>query len=377
MNWTLVLLAWAAGFLLAFPAPTVHAADTVRVAAIFAKTGDAAAPNLMYFYGARMAVDEINRGGGLLGSAVELVEIDSQSTALGSKAAAEQAVRQKVTAVIGGARSSDALAMAPVLQAAHIPMISPTATIPEFTLIGEYIFRACFVDDFQGAVMAAFALRDLRARTAVVLTNTGNKYSMALARTFIEKYSGGGGKVLMEGEYLEGVTDFKALLERVRRLYPEVVFIPGYCKDAGFIMKTAAEMGMKLHYLGGDGWNGDMISQYAGDAVEGSYSCSYWHRNSPDSQSSRFANDFEAIYGRILSPSPALTYDAFMLLAHAIQHAYSSDPKKIRDALASTRNFQGITGEITFDRDRNPVNKAVVILRHLKGSTVYVKTFRP
>jgi branched-chain amino acid transport system substrate-binding protein len=163
----------------------------------------------------------------------------------------------------------------------------------------------------------------------------------------------------------------------VSRRNPEAVFIPGYSKDAGFIMKTASEMGMKLPYLGGDGWSGDMIYQYAGDAVEGSYTCSYWNRNSPDSQSKGFVNDFEKIYGRILSPSPALTYDSFMLLADAVRRANSSDRAKIRDALAATRNFKGITGEITFDRDRNPVNKAAVIMKFEKGESVFVKSIRP
>ena len=142
--------------------------------------------NLTYFYAARFAVEEINKKGGLLGKPIELIEIDNQSTALGSKAAAEQAVKDGVTAVIGGSRSSHALAMAPVLQAAKIPMISPSATILELTRTGDYIFRACFVDDFQGAVMATFAIRDLKAKTAVVLTNTGNKYSMDLAKMFVQ-----------------------------------------------------------------------------------------------------------------------------------------------------------------------------------------------
>ncbi|MCK7505107.1 MAG: ABC transporter substrate-binding protein [Desulfobacterales bacterium] len=168
----------------------------------------------MYFYAARFAVEEINKKGGLLGKSLELIEIDNQSTALGSKAAAEQAVKNGASAIIGGSRSSYALAMAPVLQAAKVPMISPTATIPELTLTGDCIFRVCFVDDFQGAVMAAFAIRDLKAKTAVVLTNTGNKYSMNLAKVFVQQYKKDGGKILMEGEYLEDVTDFRALLER-------------------------------------------------------------------------------------------------------------------------------------------------------------------
>ncbi len=359
-----------------FP-PLIHAAETIKVAAIFAKNGEAAVPNTILFYGLHFAVAEINKKGGLLGKTVELIEIDNQSTALGSRAAAEKAVKEGVTAVIGGSRSSYALAMAPVLQAAHIPMISPTATIPELTRTGDYIFRACFIDDFQGMVMAAFAIRELNAGTAVVLTNTGNKYSISLAKVFIDQYRKTGGEILMEGEYLEGVTDFRKLLEQVRRLDPKVVFIPGYGQDTGLIMKTAGELGIKLQYLGGDGWGEELLYQYADDAAEGSYTCSNWNKNSPDKASRRFVETFEKAYGKILSFSVPLTYDSFLLLAHAITRANSIDPSKIRDALAATNGFKGVTGEISFDENRNPRSKPAVILKYEKGATVYFKTFQP
>lgn len=355
----------------------IHAAGTIKVAAVFAKSGEAATPNTMVFYGLRFAVDEINKKGGLLGRTVELIEIDNQSTALGSKAAAEKAVKEGVSAVIGGPRSSHAMAMAPVLQEAHIPMISPSATLPEFTRTGDYIFRACFIDDFQGMIMATFAIRELGAGTAVVLTNTGNQYSMGLAKVFIEQYQKAGGEILLEGEYLEDVTDFRALLEQVRRLDPKVVFIPGYGKDTGRIMKTAGELGINLRYLGGDGWGEELLYQYAGDAAEGNYTCSNWNKNNPDNLSQRFVETFEKSYGRILSFAVPLAYDSFMLLADAVTRANSSDPLKIRDALAATKGFKGITGEFTFDENRNPISKPAVILRYEKGATVFVKTFQP
>jgi branched-chain amino acid transport system substrate-binding protein len=160
-------------------------------------------------------------------------------------------------------------------------------------------------------------------------------------------------------------------------LKPQVVFIPGYGKDTGFIMKTASEMGMRLQYLGGDGWGEDLIYQYAGNAVEGSYCCSAWNRNNPDRLSREFVESFEKSYGRIKSFSPPLTYDSFMLLADAVKRASSLDRTKIRDALASTRGFKGVTGEITFDENRNPRKKQAVILKYEKGTTVYVKAIKP
>ncbi|MFZ5570732.1 MAG: ABC transporter substrate-binding protein [Thermodesulfobacteriota bacterium] len=364
--------------LILFPLPAaVHSAGAIKVAAIFAKTGEAATPNAMYFNGVRFAVNEINRQGGLLGRPVELIEIDNRSTALGSKAAAEQAAREGVTAVIGGPRSSYAMAMAPVLQAARIPMISPTATIPELTLLGDYIFRACFIDDFQGRTMAGFAVRDLGAKTAVVLTNTGNQYSLTLAAVFIKHYEEAGGKLLLEGEYLEDVTDFQNLLAKANRLHPDVVFIPGYGKDTGLIMKTAKEMGITFQYLGGDGWGEELFYQYAGDAADGSYACSNWNKNNPDPLNRSFVAAFEKTYGRIISFSVPLAYDSCMLLADAVKRADSGEPRRIRDALAATRGFQGLTGDITFDGNRNPIGKSAVILKYENGAVVYVKSFRP
>ena len=374
------LILWVIGVFLFAPLLFLSSADAVepiKIAAIFAKTGEAMVPNAGIFDGLRFATVEINTNGGLLGRSVELVELDNQSTALGSKAAAEKAVREGVNAVIGGSRSSHALAMASVLQAAHIPFISPSATVPELTAAGEYIFRTCFIDDFQGKIMATFAIRDLNATTAVVLTNTGNKYSMGLARVFIEQYRKAGGEILLEGEYLEDVTDFEVVLKKVQSLNPQVVFVPGYVKDTGLIMKIAKELSIKLHYLGGDGWSEGLLSQYAGDAVEGSYTCSNWNKDNSDPLSRHFVETFEKEYGRITTFVIPLAYDALMLLADAIVRANALDPPKIRDALAATKGFKGVTGNITFDEFRNPMNKSAVILKYEKGTTVYMKTFQP
>lgn len=356
---------------------TSFASETIKVAAIFAKSGEAAISNAMVFNGIQFAVAEINKKGGLLGKIVEIIEIDNQSTALGSKAAAEKAVEAGVQAVIGGSRSSHALAMAPVLQAAHIPMISPSATIPELTAIGDHIFRTCFTDDFQGKILAIFILRDLTAGTAVVLTNTGSKYSLGLAKVFSEQYRKAGGEILLEGEYLENVTDFEMLLKNVQVLNPKVVFLSGYFRDTGIIMKTAKALGLKLQFVGGDGWNEDLLYQYAGDAAEGSYACSSWSRSSTDVLNRWFVDTFEKTYGRITSFMVPLAYDSSTLLADAITRADSQDPVKIRDALAATRGLKGVTGDITFDENRNPLNKSAVILKYEKNATVYYKTFQP
>jgi branched-chain amino acid transport system substrate-binding protein len=202
------------------------AAEPAKIAAIFAKTGVAEKDNAPNFQGVRLAVEEINSQGGLLGRQLEVIELDNNSSVIGSKQAALKAVELDVVAVIGAAWSSHSLAMAPVLQQAQIPMISSISTNPNVTLIGNYIFRVCFTDPFQGKVMAQFAYRDLKARTAIILTNVNSDFSIGLAEFFEKSFIQSGGKVLWEGEYKEKAIDFSTVLEKVRLLQPNVVFVP-------------------------------------------------------------------------------------------------------------------------------------------------------
>jgi branched-chain amino acid transport system substrate-binding protein len=360
-----------------FPA-AIHAAESVKIAAIFAKTGQAViVPSLRpEFCAIRLAVKGLNADGGLLGHPVEVLELDNQSTALGARQAAEKAVLAKVIAVIGATRSSHSLGMAPVLQAAGIPMISPVSTSPQVTLVGDYIFRVCFIDDFQGEVMAAFAIKDLKAKTAVVLTNTGEKFSLSLAKVFMEKFRKLGGKILWEGDYLGTATDFETQLIKTKALQPDVCFVPGYDNDSGFIIKQSRQLGISSIFLSGDGLT-DAIYKYAGNSVEGTYYSSYWHPADANSKSRQFVQTYEKEYGKIIEAVPALTYDAVMLLADAVKRARSIEPAKIKDALAETKAFKGITGEITFDENRNPINKPAVIQKFENGATLYVKTIQP
>jgi branched-chain amino acid transport system substrate-binding protein len=357
-----------------------HGADAMKIAAIFPMTGEAVQSSSgvqSELLGTRQAVDELNRKGGLLGRKVLLMEYDNKSTALGSKTAAQEAVKDRVIAVVGSSWSSLSLAMTPVLQAARIPMITPISTSPELTLAGDYIFRACFTDPFQGSVMADFARTDLRARTAVVLTNTGETYCMGLAKFFISQFTHGGGEVLWEGDYLATAADFTPLLKKVQMLNPNVVFVPGMTRDSSYIIRQARKMGIKTVFLGGDGWDSEMYS-YAGPAIEGSYFSGHWHPQSTRPQSRRFMETARKLHRpQDINSAVALSYDAVMLLADAIRRAGSPEPARIRAALAATRNFKGVTGDITFDKDRNPLGKEAVILTFAKGTVQYVKTIKP
>jgi branched-chain amino acid transport system substrate-binding protein len=355
-----------------------EATEPIKIAAIFAKTGIAAKDNAPNFQGVGLAVEETNSQGGLLGRQLAVIELDNRSNLIGSKQAALRAVELDVVAVIGGAWSSHSLAMAPVLQEAEIPMISPISTNPKVTLVGNYVFRVCFTDPFQGRVMAQFAYHDLRGRSAIMLTNVNSDFSMGLAEFFEKSFIQSGGEVLWEGEYKEKAVDFSPVLKKVRLLQPDVVFVPGYIKDSAFLIKQARKMEIRTIFLGGDGWSGNEMYKYGGKAIEGSYYSQHWHSKVPFPRSQQLQANYHSKYGEKTLPGflPS-AYDAVMVLADALRRAQSLDHKKIRDALAATKDFQGATGTITFDENGDPVNKDAVILKFENGISVFVKTIKP
>ncbi len=357
-----------------------QAAETVKIAAIGAKTGDAAPSGYIRFFPVmRFAVDELNQQGGLLGKQVELLELDNKSTPLGSEQAALDAVKAGVIGVIGALYSSHSLPMAPVLQKGHIPMISPSATNPHVTLAGNYIFRACFIDPFQGTVMSDFALKDLGAKRAVVITQAGDPYSMGLAQSFIEHFRKYGGEIILESSYLKGATDFAGILEKTEKLKPDIVFLPGFPRESGYIIRQARKMGISAVFLGGDGW-GKQMFEYGGKAIEGSYLSTYWHKESPNEKNREMLIKYSKspYAGNLdISGSSALSYDAIHLLADAVRRANSFDSSLIRDSLAATKNFQGATGNITFDENRNPLKSAVIVKFDKGNQLVFVKTVEP
>ncbi len=256
-------------------------------------------------------------------------------------------------------------------------MISTISTNPQVTLIGDYIFRVCFIDPFQGGVMANFAINDLKASKAVVLINTGNKYSLGLARVFADKYLQLGGRILWEGKYLAKATDFSKILEKVKQLEPDVIFLPGQIRDSAFLIKQARKKGLQTPFLGGDGWDKRMY-EYAGDTLDGNFYLDHWHREVNFKKSGLFIKAYQDRYGKQYDFAPAipLGYDAVMVLAEAVSRANSQDPVLIRDALAATENFQGTTGTISLDHKGDPI-KSAVILKFDKGSAIHVKAIDP
>ncbi len=354
----------------------VQAAQPLRIAAIFSETGIAASHNAPLVTMTKLAVTEINARGGLLGRRLELVIIDNQSTPIGATMAAKKAVELGVVAVIGAHWSSHSLAMAPILQKAGIPMISPGSTNPEVTLTGNFIFRACFLDSFQGMAMARFARDELKAESAVVLRNIDEAYSIMLADFFLDAFRKQGGTVLADLEYRGNAIDFQSAISRIKELAPDIVYLPGYTRDSGLMIKQARSMGISAIFLGGDAW--DEIEQFAGASIDGSYQSAPWHPEVPYQPS----RELQRLYRRhfsapITNLSAPLAYDAVNLLAEAIRRAGSADPARVRNALARLENFQGATGTFTFDDNGDPRNKKVIIIRFEDGNRTFYKAISP
>lgn len=351
--------------------------EPIKVAVIMSQTGIAIDSNKPGIEGAQLAIDEINSHRGVMGRPMEMILIDNQSSPLRSKIAAQEAVNRNVTAVIGAIWSSHSMVMASVLQEAKIPMITPASTKPEVTRIGDYIFRACFIDSFQGKVMARFAYSDLGGRTSIVMGNLNEEYSMTLTEYFETFFTHIGGKVLYHGNYKGKAVDFKDILIEAKKFNPDVFFIPGYARDSGLLVKQAVKMGVKTTFLGCDGWDGP-IYKYAGNALNGSYFSNHWHPKVQFTKSLHFLKVYREKYGmKEVTVTAPLTYDAVMLLADAIGRANSLEREKIRNAIAETKNFQGSTGTITLDQNGDPKNKEASIIKCEKGKFVFLKSVRP
>ncbi len=312
--------------------------------------------------GAMLAVHEIDAAGGVLGKRIELlVEDDRGETTEAASAVSKLITRDHVVALIGENASSRTLAAAPIAQSYGIPMISPSSTNVEVTKKGDYIFRVCFIDPYQGAVLSSFARQNLKARTAAILVDARNDYSVGLAQAFRQSFEKEGGRIVGELKYTEGDSDFSAQLTAIRALVPDVLVVPGYYTDAGLIARQAEALGLDAVLLGADGFDSPKLTEIGGEAIEGAYFSNHYSVDDPSPAVRRFVAAYRRRYGADPDSIAALSYDATRLLADAIRRAGSTEGKRIRDALADTKGFVGVTGTITMDADRNPIKPAVIL----------------
>jgi branched-chain amino acid transport system substrate-binding protein len=284
----------------------------------------------------------------------------------------------KVIAVLGEIASSRSLEAGPICQAAKVPMVSPGATNPRVTETGDYVFRVCFIDTFQGTVMAKFTLDTLHANKIAIMTDVRNDYSVGLTKYFKEYYESHGGKVVSERSFSGSGTDrdFRAQLTAIKATQPDAIFVPGYYTEAGLIAKQARSLGIKQPLLGGDGWDSPKLSEIGGSAIDGSYFATHFSTQDKNPLVQDFVRKYQAKFKAMPDGMAALGYDAMRVLAQAINTAGSTDGTQIRDALTKVKDFDGVTGKITINEKRN-ATKAAVVLKVNGKQNDYVTTIAP
>jgi branched-chain amino acid transport system substrate-binding protein len=315
--------------------------------------------------GVMMAAEEINAQGGILGKKVRVVSYDDQGKTSEVGTAVTRLITQDhVVAVIGEVASSLSIAGAQICQQHGVPMISPSSTNPKVTEVGDYIFRVCFIDPFQGFVMARFATlpKDqggLGIKKVAVLIDQRQAYAQGLAKNFEESFTKMGGTITDKESYQGGDQDFSAQLTRMKGTGPEAIYIPGYYTDVANIAKQARGLGITVPLLGGDGW--ESVQDIGGEAIQGAFYSNHYASDENRPEVKAFVDKYQKKFGKVPDSIAALGYDAVYLLKSAIEKANGTDHKAVRDALAATSGFQGVTGKITMDAQRNASKPAVVL----------------
>jgi len=355
------------------------AADAIVIGEFASLTGKEAAFGQSSHKGTQLAIEELNAAGGLLGKPVRYVYEDNRSTPGESATIAKKLIsRDKIVALLGEVASGRSLEAAPIAQASKVPMISPSSTNPKVTETGDYIFRVCFTDPFQGKLLAEFARRTLKAQKIAIFSDVAAPYSVGLAQYFREPFLAGGGQIVAEQKYTGGDKDFKAQLTAIKSLKPDAIMVPGYYTDVGLIVAQARQLGITVPLFGGDGWEAPELIQIAGsEALQGTYYSTHFSPENTDPVAQKFVAAYRARYGgETPDAMAALGYDSAMVLADAIRRAGSTESAKLRDALAATSGYAGATGATTLDANRD-ASKPAVIITVKDGKFQYVETIAP
>lgn len=352
-------------------APAV--ADTIKIGGIFEITGEVAEFGMKGENAVKLAVKEVNAKGGLLGKQIEYISADNKSEAGESTAAATKLITQdKVVAILGPMTTGATLAVIPVVTENKIPLVTPTATNTTITVtesgqLNEWLFRACFIDPFQGEVAANYALDSIKAKTAALVIDQKGDYAKGLAASFKKVFEAAGGEVVASEQYVAGQDkDFRSILTNIRAKNPEVIFVPGYYGEAGLIVKQARELKIEAAMIGGDGWGTGPIVEVAGAAAMNN---TYYsdHVAADDPALAEFAKAYKAEYNQEVDSFATLAYDAATLLIDAIGRAGSTDSEAIRSALESTTGLKGVSGEINIDPATHNPKKSASILKFVDG----------
>ncbi|MBK7859410.1 MAG: ABC transporter substrate-binding protein [Archangiaceae bacterium] len=351
--------------------------DVILIGEVGSLTGSEAAFGISTRNGVDLAIEEANEAGGVKGKKLAVRVYDDQSKPEEAASAVTRLLTQdKVKLILGEVASSNSLAMAPKAQAAKVPMISPSSTNPTVTEVGDYIFRVCFIDPFQGYVMAKYAREELKFNTAAILKDVKSAYSVGLTEVFERKFTEMGGKVVGTEAYSKGDSDFRAQLTALKKLKPQGLYIPGYYNDVGAIAQQAEELGLKTVMMGGDGWDGPPLFELGGKAIEGSYVSNHYSAEDPSPIVQNFIKKYQERFKVVPDSLAALGYDSARVGIEAMKRAPSLDGPALREAIAATKEFPGVAGTITLNAKRD-AEKPAVVLQVKDGKFHYVATVKP
>lgn len=370
MNRALALaVAFAAGPVLA---------DGLKVGTVFPMSGPQSTYGEESMNGVALALDDLKTSDAALASKITIVKEDEKSTPVDASTAVKKLLGvDKVDVVFGSVASSNTLSMTAAVLEAKKPLVTPASTNPEVTKKGEYVFRTCFIDPFQGAVLANFTLNNLGKKKAAILLDHKSDYSKGLAQFFEEAFKAGGGEIVATEAYEAGKKDFKTQLTKIRGKKPEVLLIPGYYQEAGLIMKQAKQMGFKVTMLGGDGWDSPTLYEIAGaDAVKDHYYSSHFSPDDTDPAVQKFVKTYTERFKKAPGAMAALGYDGILVIADAYKRAGSNDAEAMRKALGSTSGFKGVTGVISMNSSRD-AEKEAVVLKTLADKAVFAAKVAP
>lgn len=349
----------------------------IKVGAILPLTGDIATFGQSSKNALELLAEQVNKAGGIDGKTVKFVFQDDENKPASSANVAQKLINdEKVVAIVGSIASKCSIAAGPIATSSKIPMITPTSTNPKVTIDGgEFVFRACFIDPFQGTVLAKFASDELKAKKAAVLYDVANDYSKGLAEFFKASFEKAGGTVVAYETYNTGDQDFNAQLTKIKALNPEVLLLPDYYQTVGIIAKQARAAGITATFLGGDGWDSPDLFTIGGAAVEGGYFSNHYSPEDTAKEVTEFIAAYKAKFNATPDALAALGYDAGKILLAAIDKADSLDGTKIAEALKAT-NGTFVSGAVTYDKDRNPI-KGAVIIKTQGGKQVFAKKVNP
>jgi branched-chain amino acid transport system substrate-binding protein len=356
--------------------------NIIRIGLIIPITGDVKTFGESVRNSVILAVSEANAKGGVNGKLIKIISADDKNDPTEAANAGSKLINQdKVKFVIGSVASKSSIPLSEICQESKVVMITPTSTNPKVTVRDDgtrkdYVFRACFIDPFQGTVAAKFAVEYLKAKKVAVLYDKSNDYSTGLAEFFKDNFTKNGGVVSINESYGKDDVDFSALLTKVRADKPDVLFLPDYYTKVGLISKQARALGITAKFLGGDGWDSPEMAKIAGDAINGGFFTNHYSPQDPRPEVQEWVSKYQAKYGQKPDALGTLGYDATNLLIEAMRSAGSEKPEAVRDALVKMSNFPTVSGNITFDAFGNPV-KSAVILEYQNGEQRYVTQVQP